>query len=53
MRLSLTADGEALLMQALKIYSALIERVMAQSSPRECNLMGDQMRRIEDMLKEG
>ena len=53
MRLSLTAEGETLLMQALKIYSALIERVMAQSSPRECDLMGDQMRRIEDMLKEG
>jgi DNA-binding MarR family transcriptional regulator len=53
MRLSLTADGEALLMQALKIYSALIERVMAQSSHTECDRMGDQMRRIEDMLKNG
>jgi DNA-binding MarR family transcriptional regulator len=53
MRLSLTTEGEALLMQALKIYSALIERVMAQSSHRECDMMGDQMRRIEEMLKEG
>ena len=53
MRLSLTAEGEALLMRALKVYSSLIERVMAQSSHRECDMMGEQMRRIEDMLKEG
>lgn len=53
LRLFLTEDGEVLLMQALKIYSALIERVMSQSSPTECDLMGDQMRRIEEMLKAG
>lgn len=53
MRLSLTPDGESLLMQALKIYSTLIERVMAQSSHTECDRMGEQMRRIEEMLKEG
>jgi DNA-binding MarR family transcriptional regulator len=51
MRLYLTEDGEALLMKALKIYSALIEKVMAQSSPGECDTMGEQMRRIEEMLK--
>lgn len=51
MRLYLTETGEALLMKALKIYSALIERVMAQSSPTECDTMGEQMRRIEEMLK--
>lgn len=51
MRLFLTEDGEALLMKALKIYSALIEKVMAQSSPNECDALGTQMRRIEDMLK--
>ncbi len=51
MRLYLTEDGEALLMRALKIYSALIEKVMAQSSPSECDTMGEQMRRIEEMLK--
>ncbi len=50
-RLFLTPDGEALLMKALKVYSTLIERVMAQSSPRECDMMGEQMRRIEEMLK--
>lgn len=51
MRLFLTPEGETLLMKALKVYSTLIERVMAQSSPRECDMMGDQMRRIEEMLK--
>ncbi|MBA3447268.1 MAG: MarR family transcriptional regulator [Pseudaminobacter sp.] len=50
LRLFLTGEGEALLMRALKIYSALIERVMAQSSAVECDTMGEQMRRIEDML---
>ncbi|MGE0499509.1 MAG: MarR family winged helix-turn-helix transcriptional regulator [Rhizobiaceae bacterium] len=50
-RLFLTDRGETLLMKALKVYSALIERVMAQSSPRECDMMGEQMRRIEDMLR--
>lgn len=51
MRLFLTGDGEALLMKALKIYSALIEKVMAQSSPTECDALGAQMRRIEEVLK--
>lgn len=51
MRLYLTETGETLLKKALKIYSALIERVMAQSSPSECDTMGEQMRRIEEMLK--
>jgi DNA-binding MarR family transcriptional regulator len=51
MRLFLTDDGEALLMKALKIYSALIDKVMAQSSPTECDALGAQMRRIEDVLK--
>jgi DNA-binding MarR family transcriptional regulator len=50
-RLNLTAEGVELLMRALKIYSGLIERVMAQSSPTECDMMGDQMRRIETMLR--
>ena len=52
MRLTLTEEGEARLMQALKIYSALIDKVMAQSTPAQCDAMGDQMRRIEDVLKE-
>lgn len=51
MRLYLTQQGEALLMEALKVYSTLIERVMAQSTPADCDRMGDQMRRIEEMLR--
>jgi DNA-binding MarR family transcriptional regulator len=51
MRLTLTADGEALLMEALHIYSALIERVMAQSSPAQCDALGAMMTRIVDAMK--
>lgn len=47
MRLFLTSDGETLLMRALKIYTTLIEKVMAQSSHAECDALGAQMRRIE------
>ncbi|MBX9461475.1 MAG: MarR family transcriptional regulator [Aquamicrobium sp.] len=50
MRLFLTEDGEARLMEALKVYTALIDRVMAQSTPAQCDAMGEQMRRIEEML---
>lgn len=52
MRISLTDEGEARLRQALQIYSALIEKVMAQSSPTQCDAMGEQMRRISEMLAE-
>lgn len=52
MRLYLTESGEVVLMKALKIYSALIERVMAQTSPTECDVLGEQMRRIEEMLRD-
>lgn len=51
MRLFLTASGEMLLMEALKVYSALIDRVMEQSTPAQCDAMGDQMKRIEEMLR--
>lgn len=50
MRLFLTTDGEERLMQALKVYSAIIDKVMAQSTPAQCDAMGEQMRRIEEML---
>ncbi len=50
MRLYLTEDGEALLLKALEVYTGLIDRVMKQSTPAQCNAMGDQMRRIIDML---
>ncbi len=52
LRLRLTPEGEALLMQALEVYTGLIERAMALSSAEECDLVGEQMRRIADMLKE-
>ncbi len=51
MRLSLTPKGEALLMRALAVYTALIDKVMAQSTPEECNAMGALMHRIAEMLK--
>ena len=49
-RLFLTEQGEERLMEALKVYTALIDRVMAQSTPAQCDAMGEQMRRIEAML---
>lgn len=53
MRLYLTAYGEERLMEAMKIYTALIEKVMAQSTPAQCDAMGDQMRRIVEVLTPG
>lgn len=52
MRLSLTPAGEKLLSKALKVYMDLIERVMAQSSDAECDLIGARMTQIAEMLKE-
>jgi DNA-binding MarR family transcriptional regulator len=51
MRLTLTPKGEQLLGKALDVYSQLIDRVMSQSSPEQCDMIGEQMRRIEEMLK--
>lgn len=51
MRLSLTREGEALLMKALKVHTALIEKAMSQSTPAECDLIGEQMRRVAEVLK--
>lgn len=51
LRLSLTADGETLLMKALEVHMALIEKVMGQSTTTECDMIGEQMRRIADILK--
>jgi DNA-binding MarR family transcriptional regulator len=52
MRLTLTEEGEKLLMEALHVYTGLIERVMAQSSPSECDRMGAMMLRISEMMRE-
>jgi DNA-binding MarR family transcriptional regulator len=51
MRLFLTEKGEELLMKALAIYTGLIERVMAHSTPAECDRMGAIMLRIEEAMK--
>lgn len=50
MRLHLTGDGEALLERALQAYCGILDRVMAQSTPAQCDAMGEQMRRIEAAL---
>lgn len=51
LRLRLTDDGEALLMRAIAIHTQLIEKVMSQSSPSECDLIGERMRRIAEALR--
>ncbi|RJG44958.1 MarR family transcriptional regulator [Mesorhizobium sp. DCY119] len=51
MRLTLTGNGEELLMEALHIYNGLIETVMAQTSPSECDRMGAMMTRISEVMK--
>ncbi len=51
LRLTLTDAGEALLMQALKVHTALIEKAMSQSTAAECDMLGDQMRRVAEVLK--
>lgn len=52
MRLYLTGEGETLLMRALEVYTTLIDRVMAQSSPAVCDALGEQMLRIVEELKD-
>lgn len=52
LRLALTGTGEALLMEALKIHTALIEKAMSQSTPAECEFIGEQMRKVAEVLKE-
>jgi DNA-binding MarR family transcriptional regulator len=51
LRLYLTESGEALLMAALKVHMALIEKVMATASAADCDFVGDHMRRISEALK--
>lgn len=51
LRLFLTDDGAALLMEALKVHTALIERAMSLSTPAECDMLGEQMRRVAKALE--
>ena len=49
-RLTLTDAGTALLMKALAVYTALIERAMEASTLDECNLVGQQMTKMIQLL---
>ena len=51
LRLFLTKTGEELLMKALKVHMALIEKAMSASSAAECDVVGDHMRRVAEVLK--
>ncbi len=50
LRLTLTAEGEALMLQALEVHAALVEKVMSLSSHDECEMLGKQMRKVADVL---
>lgn len=52
LRLSLTEAGEALLAKALKVHTALIELAMSQSTPQECDMVGEHMRKLIEALQE-
>ncbi len=49
-RLRLTEPGTALLMQALSVYSSLIDVAMSASSPEDCDLVGRQMTKMIELL---
>ena len=49
-RLFLTEAGEAALYPALDAYQAIIDRVLALSSDKECDAMGAMMRQVEEAL---
>ena len=51
LRLYLSQSGEALLMRALEVHMALIEKVMATSSSADCDFVAEHMRRISEALK--
>ncbi len=52
-RLTLTTTGTELLMQALSIYAALIDRAMGAATLDECDAVGLHMTRIVEILKAG
>lgn len=53
LRLTLTDEGEVLLGEALKVHTALIEVAMGQSTPEQCDMIGEQMRKIAEAVKAG
>jgi DNA-binding MarR family transcriptional regulator len=50
-RLDLTEPGLALTRQAIEIHVALIEKVMGTSSKAECDVVGETMMRVSEMLR--
>jgi DNA-binding MarR family transcriptional regulator len=50
-RLELTEPGLALTRQAIDIHVALIEKVMGTSSQAECDVVGETMLRVVEMLR--
>jgi DNA-binding MarR family transcriptional regulator len=52
-RLMLTDNGTTLLMQALFVYSALIEKAMSASTLEECDMMSETMANMAKVLQAG
>lgn len=49
-RLDLTDAGRQLLMKALAVYTDLIERAMSTSTPEQCDMVGQQMTKLVEVL---
>jgi DNA-binding MarR family transcriptional regulator len=52
-RLSLTSTGSGLLMDALKVYSALLDRAMETTTAEECDQVARVMQKMMDHLTGG
>ncbi len=52
LRLALTEAGLDLTRKAIDIHVALIEKVMGASSQEDCDVVGDTMLRVVDILRE-
>ncbi len=51
-RLWLTDDGTKLLMQALSVYSAIIDKAMGASTLEQCNMIGEAMAKMVKLLQD-
>lgn len=52
LRLHLTEKGERLLARALKIHLELVNKAMSGSSARECDIVGNAMKRVAEAMME-
>jgi DNA-binding MarR family transcriptional regulator len=52
LRLALTQPGIIVTCKAIDIHVALIDKVMSASSQEECDLVGETMRKVVDVLKQ-